>query len=81
MTHLLSVYIVLWDVNVPFQAVGPKPLDPESGGSVILRNVGSCLPVHTATSPLHFIVKNAMAMGKIRSIGDLYSGISDFEKG
>ena len=49
--------------------------------NLILRNVGSCLPVDTATSPLHFIVKNSMAIDKIRSIRDLYIGISDFKKG
>ena len=66
---------------MPFQTVGPRPLDPENGASVIRRNVGSCLPVDTASSPLHFIVKNAMAVDKIRSIRDLYSGISDLKKG
>jgi len=34
---------------MPSQAVDPRPLDPESGGSMILRNVTSCLPVDTAT--------------------------------
>ena len=48
-----------------FKQSAPRPLDPESGGSVIRRNVGSCLPVDTASSPLHFVVKNAVAVFKI----------------
>ena len=48
---------------------------------MIRRNVGSCLPVDTVSSPLHFIVKNALAVDKIRSIRDLYSGVCDFKKG
>ena len=66
---------------MPFQVVGPRTLDSESGGCVILRNVGISVPVDTATATLHFIVKNAMAIDKIRSIRDWYSGISDFKKG